>query len=119
LKFKLDENLPQRACQALAELGHSAHTVIDERLSGASDDALMRACAAEGRILVTLDLDFADMRVYPPGTHAGVWVLRPTTQTIEAITRLLVAALPLAATERVHGQLWVIDERRVRIRDAE
>jgi hypothetical protein len=66
----------------------------------------------------TLDLDFADVRTYPPGAHAGVWILRPATQTFRAITALVEAGLRLAASERIPGQLWVIDETRVRIRDA-
>jgi hypothetical protein len=69
-------------------------------------------------VLIALDLGFSDIRACPPGTHAGVWVLRPVVQTFRAIERLVVVGLRLAATEAVRGPLWVIDERRVRIRDA-
>lgn len=34
-------------------------------------------CVKEGRILLTLDLDFADIRVYPPQALPGLVVLRP------------------------------------------
>ncbi len=118
MKFKLDENLPELVREALRELGHDVHTVADEGLSGAADDAVLGACGAEGRVLITLDLDFSDIRSYPPGSHPGIWVLRPATQTFSVVATLVRAGVRLAATERVDGQLWVIDDRRVRIRDA-
>jgi predicted nuclease of predicted toxin-antitoxin system len=117
LRLKLDENLPQRAEQALRGLGHDVETALSEGLAGAEDPSLLSACIAEDRILVTLDLDFSDIREYPPGSHRGVWVLRPAQQSFDAVVRLVLAGVKLAAMERTAGQLWVIDERRVRIRD--
>jgi len=46
--------------------------------------------------LVTLDLDFANIRAYPPGEHAGIIVLRSKRQdklTVLAYIRRLAAAL--------------------------
>jgi predicted nuclease of predicted toxin-antitoxin system len=119
VKFKLDENLPELVREALNELGHDAHTAADEQLSGASDQTLLQACRTEGRILITLDLDFSDIRAYPPGTYPGIWVLRPPKQTFKAIEALVRAGIRLTAVERVRGQLWVFDEKRVRIRDGD
>lgn len=118
MKFKLDENLPELVSATLAALAHDAHTVAQEQLAGASDELVLKTSVAESRVLITLDLDFADIRAYPPGSHAGIWVLRPAKQTFSAIDTLVRAGLRLAGSERVHGQLWVIDEQRVRIRDA-
>jgi len=117
VKFKLDENLPERVRDALTAQGLDAHTVPQEGLSGARDDAVLQACIAEGRFLVTLDLDLADIRAYPPGSHPGIWVLRPPKQTFRAVEALVLAGVRLSATEPVQGLLWVIDEQRVRIRD--
>lgn len=117
LRFKLDENLPRRVEPALRDLGHDVETAISEGLAGADDAVVLGACTAEDRILITLDLDFADIRVYPPGSHQGVWVLRPSEQTFNAIVDLVSAGVRLSAVERTVGQLWVIDKRRVRIRE--
>ena len=119
MNFKLDENLPELVREALSELGHDAHTVAEEGLSGAQDETVLQACVAEDRILITLDLDFSDIRAYPPGSYPGVWVLRPPKQTFKAIEALVRAGVRLCAVERVRGQLWVIDEKRVRIRDGD
>jgi predicted nuclease of predicted toxin-antitoxin system len=117
LRFKLDENLPRRVEPALRDLGHDVETAISEGLAGAVDPILLAACAAEDRLLITLDLDFADIRAYPPGSHRGVWVLRPAEQTFNAILDLVRAGVRLSAVERTVGQLWVIDKKRVRIRE--
>jgi predicted nuclease of predicted toxin-antitoxin system len=78
---------------------------------------LLAACTAEDRVLITLDLDFADIRVYAPGSPRGIWVLRPAEQTFDTILALVLAGVRLCAVERSAGQLWVIDEKRVRIRE--
>jgi len=119
VKFKLDENLPELVRESLTKLGHDTHTVAQEGLAGAQDETVLEACIAEDRILITLDLDFSDIRAYPPGSYPGVWVLRPSKQTFRAIDALVLAGVRLSAVERVAGQLWVIDERRVRIRDGD
>ena len=119
MKFKLDENIPELVHGTLSELGHDTHTVADEGLAGAQDESVLHACIAEDRILITLDLDFSDIRTYPPGSYPGVWVLRPPKQTFKVIDELVRAGLRLSTVERVRGQLWVIDEKRVRIRDGD
>ena len=117
LRFKLDENLPQRVKPALLALGHDVETVLSEGMAGDADPKIIGACVAERRILITLDLDFSDIRIYPPRTHAGIWVLRPALQTFDQILELALTGVKLSSTERTAGQLWVIDKSRVRIRD--
>ena len=76
MKFKLDENLPASAAAILASAGHDADTVIAEHLAGASDPDVVTAASAVGRVLITLDRGMGDIRAYPPGSHAGIVVLR-------------------------------------------
>jgi predicted nuclease of predicted toxin-antitoxin system len=117
LRLKLDENIPKSVEPALRALGHEVETAHSEGLAGALDPNLLAACIAEDRVLVTLDLDFADIRAYAPGSHRGIWVLRPAQQTFAAVLELALAGVRLSSSERTAGQLWVIDERRVRIRE--
>jgi predicted nuclease of predicted toxin-antitoxin system len=119
VRFKLDENLPELVRESLSGSGHDAHTVAEEGLSGARDESVLRGCVIEDRVLITLDLDFSDIRAYPPGSYPGIWVLRPTKQTFKAIDALVRADVRLSTVERVRGQLWIIDEKRVRIRDGD
>ena len=116
-RFKLDENLPRDALIFLAGAGHDAHSVSDERLGGGADAGVLEACLNEDRILVTLDLDFADIRAYPPSEHRGIWVLRPVTQSIGNILAVLRGAMALLAKEPTDKRLWIVEQTRVRIRE--
>lgn len=101
----------------MRDLGNDVENALSEGLAGAPDPAILAACGAEDRILITLDLDFADIRAYPPGSHRGIWVLRPQEQSFGTVLSLALAGIRLAAVERTTNQLWVIDEKRVRIRE--
>ena len=70
----------------------------------------------EGRVLVTLDTDFADIRAYPPGPHQGVMVLRPGRDAIPLALEALRRAVSLLTTEQISGGLWIVEASRVRIR---
>ena len=75
MRFKLDENLPIAAAELLRQLGHDAMTIHDQQLVGEPDPRIAAVCLAEQRALVTLDLDFSDIRTNPPGEFGGIVVL--------------------------------------------
>ena len=116
MKFKVDENLPVESADLLRSAGHDAVTVGDQRLSGAADSAVAGVCRAEGRVLITLDVDFADIRFYPPEMSSGMIVLRAQRQDRMSVLALLRRAMALVEREPLAARLWVIDETRVRVR---
>jgi uncharacterized protein (DUF433 family)/predicted nuclease of predicted toxin-antitoxin system len=75
-EVQTDENLPVEAAATLRECGFDAETVWDENLSGSDDQMISARVRSEGRILLRLDLDFANIRAYPPHEHPGIIVLR-------------------------------------------
>jgi predicted nuclease of predicted toxin-antitoxin system len=72
VKFKIDENLPAEAAEILRCAGFGADTAADEDLAGTDDEILASASRSEGRVLATLDLDFANIRAYPPASMPGL-----------------------------------------------
>jgi predicted nuclease of predicted toxin-antitoxin system len=70
MKFKIDENLPFEAARTWRQAGYDAETVADEGLSGSADETIADRISDEARVLLTLDLDFANIRAYPPGGYA-------------------------------------------------
>ena len=62
-----------------------------------------RAAAHEGRMVVTLDRRFADIRRYPPGTHPGLIVLRTHDQSAPAVESLLSSFLQRYGLEGLAG----------------
>ncbi len=66
MKVKLDENVTYLAGALLTAAGHDVHTVQMEGLAGHPDAEVWSACLAERRLLITFDVGFGDLRVYPP-----------------------------------------------------
>ena len=116
MKFKIDENLPADVADLLWARGHDADTVGQEDLAGADDTEIYAICQREERIIITLDLDFADIRQYPPEQGAGIVVLRLERQRKEHVLKFLPRLLQLLETESLTGCLCIMDEIRTRIR---
>lgn len=116
IPFKIDENLHPDLVPLLHTHGHDAVTVWDQGLRGTPDTNLAEACRAEGRALVTLDLDFADIRAYPPEDYPGLIVLRVARQDRASLLETLAGIIPLLEREPLDKHLWVVDEQSVRIR---
>ena len=96
--------------------GHTADTVWDEGLSGASDAKLAEICLREQRAMITMDLDFSDIRVYAPDRFYGIIVMRLQQQDKRHVLKVLERLLPLFSKEKLQGHLWIVEEKRVRIR---
>lgn len=116
MKFKIDENLPIDAVALLKNAGHDVLTVHDEHLTGSQDANIAIVCAAENRILLTLDLGFADIRAYPPSKYPGIIVFRLSRQDKRNILQAISRLLRIFDTHPVNNKLWIVEERRVRIR---
>jgi predicted nuclease of predicted toxin-antitoxin system len=117
MKFKIDENLPVEAAETLRRAGHDAATIVEQRMAGAPDQQLFTVIVAEARILVTLDLGFANIRAYPPASGPGVVVLRLGSQGKTAVMTAIERLLDALAVEPPTGRLWIIDEDgRLRVR---
>ena len=117
MQFKIDENLPEEVVESPTAAGHDATTIHDQKMVGKPDPFVAAVCRAEGRVLVTLDLDFSDIRTYPPGDFHGVIVLRPRTQAKPAVLALFSKLIPLLNSEPLHGKLWIVQENGLRIRE--
>lgn len=115
MRFKIDENLHPDVALAIRSRGHDALTVRDQDLRGRPDSEIASVCRAEGRGLVTLDLDFADVRHYPPEDFAGLVVLRLRDESRIHVLKVLTGILDLMEHESPIGKLWIVEAHRVRI----
>ncbi len=116
MRFKIDENLHPEVAALLRQHGHDATTVYDQRLRGHSAAEIAHICQHEARALVTMALDFADIRAYPPQDYAGIIVLRLTDQSRPAVLQVFRQILDLLDREPLTEHLWIVAEHQIRIR---
>ena len=117
MKIKLDENFDLRLVPLLAAEGHDVDTVQSEGLAGSNDDTVYGTCCANGRVLLTLDLDFTNPFRFPPDKTEGIIVIRLRRQVLSAIQATLISALPQLKTETLKGMLWIVEPGRIRVHD--
>ena len=116
MKLKIDENLPHECADILSGGEFEVHTVTDERLTGAEDSAIAATARTERRVLITLDLDFANIRAYPPAAHAGIVVFRPKRQDKGSVLALARRLALVLANRAPSGELWIVEPDRIRVR---
>lgn len=116
MRFKIDENLHEAVAAALRVEGHDAQTVVEEGFRGHSDREIAEICCQEQRAIITLDLDFADIREYPPENYPGLIVLRVASQARPRVLWIVSQIFDLLEHQRLTGHLWIVSENGVRIR---
>ncbi len=116
MRLKLDENLSRHLKQVLAALRHDVTTAGEENLLSQPDTVVGRAAKSEARMLLTLDVEFGDLRKYPPGSHPGIVLFRPRSLgplAVNGLVREFVAGTDLRLLE---GCVVVVEPSRLRVR---
>lgn len=72
-----------------------------------------------GCAVATLDLDFANIRSYPPEEYPGLIVLRVGSQAKKNVLAVIASIIPLLEREPLDRHLWIVDEDEVRVRGSE
>ncbi|HMK74699.1 MAG TPA: hypothetical protein VK568_00815 [Thermodesulfobacteriota bacterium] len=104
MKLKLDENLSRHLKPLLTGLGH---------------DVLTAAALREERMLLTLDLEFADLRKYPPGSHPGIILFRPPSFGPLSVNKFVIDFVNSADLSELTSCVAIVDPVNVRVRSPE
>ena len=119
MKFLLDANMPRSALAALRNFGHVVDHVREIGLGDATDDRIAASALAFEAVLVSRDLDFADVRRFPPEVTQGILVLRlPDDTRSDEVSAVLSQFLGSALLVRLPGHLVILEGDRVRFRPA-
>lgn len=118
MRVLLDANMPRSALSLLKREGHVVEHARDIGMGNVPDAEIAARAIKMDAVLMTRDLDFADVRHYPPTGHPGIIVLRMADDAVAAdIVQLierfiqrtdLIAKLP--------GHLVILEPARVRFR---
>jgi len=116
--FLIDANLPRSVVALLKSLGHDVEFARDIGLADAPDRDIATRAKRTGAVLLTRDLDFANIRQYPPEDYPGLVVLRlhddaTAPAIVEVVERFVREPAFLAA---LRGRLAILEGDRVRFR---
>ena len=116
MKLKLDENLSRHLKQSLSAYHHDVATAADEGLLSQPDTMVAAVTRNEGRVLFTLDVEFGDLRKYPPGSHPGIILFRPRTFGPLAVNQFVEDFVRRTALETLAGCVVIVEPSRIRVR---
>lgn len=116
MKFKLDENLGKSALLTFESRGHDTSSIHRQEMEGATDSTLFRVCSSEQRVLVTLDLDFANPLIFDPHESAGVAALRlPKNPAPSELTEIVSVLLNALDERSINWSLWIVRADKIRV----
>jgi predicted nuclease of predicted toxin-antitoxin system len=115
--FLIDEDMPRSTARVLSEAGYEATDVRDIGLAGHKDPEIFARAQATDAVLITADLEVANLLLFPLGSHAGIVVTRtPSRMSVGQVLDVLLRALESLAGQDLHGHLVIVEVGRTRVR---
>jgi predicted nuclease of predicted toxin-antitoxin system len=116
MRFLIDMPLSPRTAEYLRSLGHDAVHAFEIGKAKSSDEELIAFAEKEGRIIITMDLDFGSILHYTKKSSPGLIVFRISFAAVEAVNVVLTALTQRMKPEEFVNSIVVVDDQRVRVR---
>jgi predicted nuclease of predicted toxin-antitoxin system len=112
----LDHCVPRKYLRLLQSWGYEATLLTEHVAPDTTDvDVIMLAQTLDA-VLLTVDLDFANILNYPPDAYAGIVVMRYEASSEDLLVATLRQALADLYRDPLRGVLVIIEPTRYRIR---
>jgi predicted nuclease of predicted toxin-antitoxin system len=116
VKFLADMGVSTTVVRELRAAGHDATHLEELGLRTLPDADIFRMAREQGRIVLTFDLDFADIAAATNAHFPSIIVFRLRFGRSARVMERLSAVLALAEATLEKGALIVVEEARIRIR---
>lgn len=116
VKFLADECTFDLTVEFLRSEGWDVTTVKEIGLRGAKDPEVLSKAREMGAVLFTRDMDFGDIRKFPPSAYGGVIVLKMTYRTSVEVHAVLRKMLRNVKEDAFVGALFIVDHNKWRKR---
>ncbi len=117
IKFFLDENMPYSTLKVFEECGFYAKHVKDTKLVGTTDEEIAKYARKENAILVTKDLQFGNILIYPKDYYRGLVIVHlPYNFTTSQISKTLSEFLKVIKIDDLENSITIVELGRYRLR---
>lgn len=117
LKFVIDEDMPRSTAKVLIENGFVCLDIRDYGLRGKTDEEIFEFAQKEKAILLTGDMGFSNIILFPPGTHHGILIVHfPTEVSTSELNKHISSAIRELSEKDLEGNLVILEPGRIRIR---
>lgn len=117
MKLFLDENISIVVVGELERLGFEVEHASSVELKGASDKQIAGHAKKQKAILVTKDIEFGSILLYPKGTHYGLLILRlPHYFRTKQILEALKIFFKSIESKEMIGNMIIVEMGKYRVR---
>ena len=117
MKLLIDECVLSKTARLLKEAGFSVVTIQELGKASATNGTVIQIAKENTAVIITNDLDFADVHLRP--SHKGIILLRPRIETPEAINEVntvLLRVLKELPPMEIERSLIIVDRNKYRIK---
>lgn len=116
MRFLLDMGISPKVATALRTLGHDAIRCPEAGLSTATDSQVLDYAETNRLVLISTDLDFANLAMTHTEPCPGLILLRLDNPSAELMCSRIETALSSLPEEDIEGSVVVIECNRIRTR---
>ena len=116
MRFLIDMGIGTRVAAWLRDRGHEVSHLREENLNRLPDPEIFQKALAEHRVILTQDLDFAEITALSRSETVSVVVLRLRNYRSQHVIRRLRTVLPAVMDELQQGAIVSVEEARYRVR---
>jgi len=116
VRIFIDECVWQVTRDFVQQLGHDMATVEERGLAGADDEIVLAQAVSENRALLTRDMHFSNILLYPPADYLGIIVLKIVPYTINPVHHTLTSVFAHFTQDSIKKALIVVDRNKFRER---
>ncbi|MBN2012952.1 DUF5615 family PIN-like protein [candidate division KSB1 bacterium] len=114
--FISDANIFIPMVKGLRALGHDVYDIKEQNLDHLPDDEIYKLARKMKRVILTMDKDFCDILLYPPGEHYGIIVTKLYGLTVNHATEVFLQNIRRLKEHDITGHIVIIDRNKIRIR---
>lgn len=112
----LDHCVPRRYVNLLRGWGYPTEIISAHIPQDSPDNLVIATAQALGAVLLTIDLDFANIVEHPPANYSGIIVIRYHAQDETGLDNTLRQVLQDLYRDPLRGALVIVEATRYRIR---